>query len=177
MSLETEFKDAKSAPLLKYILEKNVLKTHIPKQVEIDKFLDIPKKKVIHDYKLPLSAKQLRAEYKNSPFFKDIYTYITKGHSCFSGNALRLFKLESEDYIIVEGLLFRIKPSKYKSMPPYLVLCIPESYIPHIIHLYHDTIFAGHQGCDRTFYTIRKLFFFSNMLPCIHWYIQSCQVC
>ena len=62
-------------------------------------------------------------------------------------------------------------------MPPYLVLCIPESYMPHIIYLYHDTIFAGHQGCDRTFYTIRKLFFFPNMLPCIHKYIQSCQVC
>ena len=132
----------------------NVLKNHIPKQVEIDKFLDVLKKKVIHDYKFPLSSKQLRAEYKNSPFFKDIYNYITKGNCCFTGNALRLFEIECEDYIIVEGLLFRIRPSKHKLMPPYLVLCIPESYIPHIIYLYHATIFAGHQGCDRTFYII-----------------------
>ena len=102
----------------KYILERNVLKNHIPKQVEIDKFLDVLKEKLTHDYELPLSAKQLRAEYKNSPFFQDIYTYITKGHCCFTGNALRLFKLECEGYIIVEGLLFRMRPSKHKSLPP-----------------------------------------------------------
>ena len=71
---------------------------------------------------MPLSAKQLRTEYKDSPFFKDIHNYISKG-TC---------------------LLFQIKPAKHKLLPPNLVLCIPESYIPHIIYLYHDNILGGH---------------------------------
>ena len=62
LSIEAEFKDANSEPLLKYILEKN----HIPKLVGIDKFLDVLKKKVIHDYKLPLSAKQLNTKIAHS---------------------------------------------------------------------------------------------------------------
>ena len=106
-------------------------------------------------------------ELLNSPFFKDIYNYISKGTCCFKGNALKVFKIECEDYTICEGLLFRIRPSKYKSMPPVLVLCIPESHIPHIIYLYHDTLLAGHQGVNHIYWTLREKYFFPNMLPCI----------
>ena len=73
MTINDELKDIKRRPLLDHITDHNVLRAHISKQVEIDKFLDVLKKKVIHDYTMPLSAKQLRAEYKNSPFFKDIH--------------------------------------------------------------------------------------------------------
>ena len=113
-----ELKDTKKRPLLDHINDHNILRSNIPKQVEIDKFLDVLEKKVIHDYTLPLSAKQLRAEYKNSPFFKDIHNYISKGTCCFKGNTLRLFKVECENYMIFEGLLFQIKPAKHKSLPP-----------------------------------------------------------
>ena len=92
MTINDDLNDTKKRPLLDHIIDHNVLRAHIPKQVEIDKFLDVLKKKVIHDYTLPLSAKQLRAEYKNSPFFKDIHNYISKGTCCFKGNALRLLK-------------------------------------------------------------------------------------
>ena len=78
MTINDDLKDTKKRPLLDHIIDHNVLRVHIPKQVEIDKFLDVLKKKVIHDYTLPLSAKQLRAEYKNSPFFKDIQLHLQR---------------------------------------------------------------------------------------------------
>ena len=84
--------------------------------------------------------------------------------------------MECENHMIFEGLLFQIKPAKYKSLPPNLVLCIPESYIPHIIYLYHDNILSGHQGVDRMYWTIREKFYFRNMLPCIHKFV-CCQTC
>ena len=167
MTINDYLKDIRKISLFDHIIDHNVLRAHIPKQVEIDKFLDVLKQKVIHDYTLPLSAKQLRAEYKNSPFFKDIHNYISKETCCFKGNALRLFKVECENYMIFECLFFQIKPAKHKSLPPNLFLCIPESYIPHIIYLYHDNILGGHQGVDRMYWTIREKFYFPNMLPCI----------
>ena len=90
MTINDELKDTKKRPLLHHIIDHNVLRAHIPnpKQVEINKFLDVLKKKVIHDYTLPLSAKQLRAECKNSPFFKDIHNYISKGTCCFKGSGM-----------------------------------------------------------------------------------------
>ena len=61
MTINDDLKDTKKRPLLDHIIDHNVLKAHIPKQVEIDKFLDALKKKVIHDYTLPLSAKHLKS--------------------------------------------------------------------------------------------------------------------
>ena len=50
MTIDDELKDTKKRPLLDHIIEYNVLRAHIPKQVEIDKFLDVLKKKVIRLY-------------------------------------------------------------------------------------------------------------------------------
>ena len=50
MTINDELKDIKKRPLLDNITDHNGLRAHIPKQVEIDKFLDVLKKKVIHDY-------------------------------------------------------------------------------------------------------------------------------
>ena len=92
MTINDGLKDTKKRPLLDQIIHQNVLTAHIPTQVKIDKYLDVLKKKVKHDYTLPLSAKQLRTEYKNSPFFKDIHNYISKGTCCFKGNAPETFQ-------------------------------------------------------------------------------------
>ena len=165
MTINDDLKDTKKRPLLDHIIDHNVLRAHIPKQVEINKFLDVLKKKVIHDYTLPLSAKQLRAEYKRIVHSLKISIITSPNELVVS--KVRLFKVECENYMIFEGLLFQIKPAKHKSLPPNLVLCIPESYIPHIIYLYHENILGGHQGVDRMYWTIREKFHFPNMLPCI----------
>ena len=41
----------------------------------------IPKKKVIHDYNIPISIKELSAQDKKSPFFKGNYRYIKIAYS------------------------------------------------------------------------------------------------
>ena len=54
----------KKRKLFKKIPEDTIFRRHIPKQVELDKFIDALKEKVIHDYNIPVSVKALRAEYK-----------------------------------------------------------------------------------------------------------------
>ena len=55
MTLSNDMKQRDSLPLIGQILGSNIFRHHIPKQVELDKFLQIIKKKVIHDYSLPIS--------------------------------------------------------------------------------------------------------------------------
>ena len=88
-----------------------ILRKHLPRQLEINKFLESLKRKVIHGYDMPISIKELSAEYEKSPFFKDIYKYITKGHmpSQIRGHALRNLKTECEDCLVIDDVLFRIK--------------------------------------------------------------------
>ena len=51
---------------------------HIPKQEDIDKFLQILKAKVTKSYDLSITASELVKEYPHSPAFNSIYNYITQ---------------------------------------------------------------------------------------------------
>ena len=88
------------------IQDEMIFRKHLPRQLEINKFLESLKRKVIHDYDIPISIKELRAEYEKSPFFKDIYIYITKGHipSQIRGHAWRKSKTECEDYLVNDNV-------------------------------------------------------------------------
>ena len=138
----------KSKKLFDEIQDEMIFRKHLPRQLEINKFLESLKRKVIHDYDIPISMKELSAEYEKSPFFIDIYKYITKGHipSVIKGHALRKLKTECEDYLVVDDILFRIKIPKDKNLEPSLLLVIPETYVPTILYQYHDSLLAGHQG-------------------------------
>ena len=70
----------KKRKLFNKIPEDTIFRRHIPKQVELDKFIDALKEKVIHDYNIPISVKALRAEYKRSPYFRDIVKYNRTGY-------------------------------------------------------------------------------------------------
>ena len=75
----------KKRKLFNKIPEDTIFRKHIPKQVELDKFIDTLKEKVIHDYNIPISVKALRAEYKRSPYFRDIVKYIRTGYCSYDG--------------------------------------------------------------------------------------------
>ena len=88
----------KKRKLFHKIPEETVFRKHIPKQLELDKFIDALKEKVIHDYNIPISIKALRAEYKRSPYFRDIVKYIKTGYCSNVEKAQRLFKMLCEDW-------------------------------------------------------------------------------
>ena len=48
----------------------------MPKQTDIDKILEIIRKKVLKGTHLPLTIKEIQAGYLDSLYFKDIYQYL-----------------------------------------------------------------------------------------------------
>ena len=66
----------KPLPILKDAEELDVFTRHIPKQTDIDKFLQILKAKVTKSYDLSVTATELVKEYTHSPAFGSIYNYI-----------------------------------------------------------------------------------------------------
>ena len=167
----------KSRKLFDEIQGKMIFRKHLPRQLEINKFLKSLKRKVIHDYYIPISIEELSAEYDKSPFFKDIYKYITKGHipPQIRGQALR--QTECEDYLVMDDGLFRIKVPKDKSIVPSLLLVIPETYVPTILCQYHDSLLAGHHGVTRMYLTLEEKFYANNLFNSIRKYVQSCHTC
>ena len=134
LSLE-ELKEKKRKFLFK-IPEHTVFRRHIPKQVEFDKFKDALKEMVIHDYNIPINVKSLRAEYKRSPYFRDIVKYIRTGYCSYIGYYI--------DYLLMDDILFRLRYVKEQTGNPTLVLCVPEKYVPIILYQYHTPLLVGH---------------------------------
>ena len=56
----------------------NLVQKYHPKQIDIDKILDIIKRNVLKSTHLPLTVKEIQAGYLTSPFFKDLYRYLAQ---------------------------------------------------------------------------------------------------
>ena len=95
--LESLFREDK--PLFKPGTEISLFMKHIPKQKELDKFVNYLKQRVIHDCKVPLSVKELKAEYHVDPYFKDTVKYLEKDYCRYVGKAQTVFKMQCEDYV------------------------------------------------------------------------------
>ena len=54
----------KSKKLFDEIQDEKIFRKHLPRQLEINKFLESLKRKVIHDYEIPISVKELSVEYE-----------------------------------------------------------------------------------------------------------------
>ena len=54
----------------------NIIQQFLPKQTDIDKILEIIRKKVLKGMHLPLMIKEIQAGYLSSLYFKDIYIYL-----------------------------------------------------------------------------------------------------
>ena len=163
--------------LFDFIQTEEIMTKHIPKQKELDKFLEDMKYKVIHDYKIPLLIKEIRAAYSSSPYFKDIYKYIEKGYNRYVGKAQRLFKMQCEEYVTIKGVLFKIRYDPNDEGKPSFVLCVPEQYLVTILSQYHDNILAGHPGATNLYETVRKLYFFPGMYNICRQFVISCFEC
>ena len=55
-----------------------LVQKYLPRQADIDKILDIIKRKVLIGMQLPLTIKEIQAGYLTSLFFKDLYRYLAQ---------------------------------------------------------------------------------------------------
>ena len=173
--LESLFREDK--PLFKPGTEISLFMKHIPKQKELDKFVNYLKQRVIHDCKVPLSVKELKAEYHIDPYFKDMVKYLEKDYCRYVGKAQTVFKMQYEDYVLVNGVLFKIRYGKEDKGEPSLVLCIPEKYIPTVLYQYHTPLLAGHPGVIKLYDTIKQRYYFPGMFNLVREFVECCLEC
>ena len=113
----------------------------MPKQTDIDKVLEIIRKKVLKGTHLPLTIKEIQAGYLSSSYFKDIYLYLAQNRLPAKKAAIKGLEVLAEKYIILDALLFKLMtiPGKETAL-----LAIPETCADKIT-LYHSNLFVEHQ--------------------------------
>ena len=70
-------------------------------------------------------------------------------------NAIHKVLTLSQNYVLLDQLLYKLitVPDREKAL-----LAIPESCADKIILLYHDSLFAGHQGVIKIYPTMSRKF-------------------
>ena len=164
-----------STPLIPKIGD--IKANHIPKQKELQRIMKNIQRKVIRDYNLPFDMHELQIQQETSPSFKPVYDFLAHDILPSDIKSARAVTAKAEQFILCNGLLFRLfLHDKYDSKMT-LQLVIPDTMVDKVITKYHDDILSNHQGVMRTYLTIRQNFFMRNMFQRISNYIQACLRC
>ena len=120
-----------------------LIQKFLPKNTDIDKILDIIKRKVLKGTLLPLTIKEIQAGYLRSPSFKDLYLFLLQNKLPSKISSAKKVETLAESFVLLDSLIFKLM-----TMPDMeaAVLAIPEVCVDKIIPLYHSSLFEGHQG-------------------------------
>ena len=151
-----------------------LIQKYLPKQMDIDKILDIIKRKVLKGTHLPLTVKEIQAGYLTSPYFKDLYLFLSQNKLPSKRSAIKKVEMLAESFVLLDSLIFKLVTTPDKEAA---VLAIPEICVDKIIALYHTSLFAGHQGVVKTYLTMKDKFFIPNLMHYLRSFIKGCHVC
>ena len=152
----------------------NLIQKYLPKQTDIDKILDIIKRKVLKGTHLPLTIKEIQAGYLSSPYFKDLYLFLTQNKLPSKRSAIKKVETLAESFVLLDSLIFKLVMTPDKEAA---VLAIPETCVDKIIALYHTSLFAGQQGVVKTYLTMKDKFFIPNLMHYLRSFIKGCHIC
>ena len=77
----------------------------LPKQMDIEKILDIIRRKVLKSTHLPLTIKEIQAGYQSSPYFKDLYLLLSQNKLSSKRSAIKKVEMLTENFILLHSLL------------------------------------------------------------------------
>ena len=123
---------------------------------------------------LPLTIKEIQAGYLNSPYFKDLYLFLSQNKLLSKRSSIKKVKTPAESFVLLDFLIFKLVMMPDKEAE---VLAIPEICVDKIIALYHTSLFAGHQGAVKTYLTMRDKFFIPNLMHYLRSFIKGCHIC
>ena len=142
--------------------------------MDIDKILDIIKRKVLKGMHLPLTIKEIQAGYLSSPYFKDLYLFLLQNKLPSKRSLVKKVKTLAGSFVLLDSLIFKLVMTHDKETA---VLAIPEIYIDKIIALYHTSLFADHQGVVKTYLMMKDKFIILNLMHYLRSFIKGCHIC
>ena len=146
----------------------------LPKQKDIDKILDIIKRKVLKGTHLPLTIKEIQAGYLSNCYFKDLYLFLPQNKLPSKRSSIKKVEMLAENFALSDSLLFRLvtTPDKEKAL-----LAITDICVDKIIALYHASLFTGHQGVVKMYLMMKDTFFIPNLMHYLRSIIKGCHTC
>ena len=80
----------------------NFVHKYLPKQMDIGKILELIQRKVLKGTHLPMEVNEIQAGYLCSPYFKDLYLYLSQNKLPSSKLAIRKLEALAEKYVLLD---------------------------------------------------------------------------
>ena len=151
-----------------------LIQKFLPKHVDINKILDVIKRKVLKGIHLLLTIKEIQAGYLTCPYFKDLYLYLKQNKLPNKKSAIHKVENLAERFIMLDSLLLKLITTPDKET---VLLAVPEICADKIITLYHTSLFAGWQGAVKTYLTINDKFSIPALAHYLRLCIKGCHTC
>ena len=160
--------------LIKLMNTSKFIQRHLPQQADINKILNVIKRKVLKGMHLPITIKEIQSGYLTSSFFRDLYRYLAQNIMPHKSHTRHKVEMLAESFILLDSLLFKLVmiPNKEKAL-----LAIPENCVDKIIKLYHSSLFVGHQGVIKMYLTISDKFFIPHLMHYLRSFLSACHIC
>ena len=151
-----------------------LIQKFLPKQTDIDKILDIIKRKVLKGTHLPLTIKEIQAGYLSSPYFKDLYLFLSQNKLLCKRSSIKKVETLAESFVLLDSLIFKLVTMPDKAAA---VLAAPAICVDKIIALYHTSLFTGHQCVVKMYLMMKDKFFIPNIMHYLRSFIKGCHIC
>ena len=160
--------------LMNLVKTSKVVQWHLPLQADIDKILNIIKRKVLKGTHLPLTIKEVQAGYLTSSFLKELYRYLAQNIMPHKRHARHKVEALAESLILLDSLLFNLVtvPDKEKAL-----LATPVTCADKIIELYHSSLIGRHQEVIKTYLTISDIFSIPHLMLYLRSFLSTCHIC
>ena len=156
------------------INKENLVHKYLPKQMDIDKILEVIQRKVLKATHLPVEIKGIQVEYLFSPYFRDLYLYLLQNKLLSSKSVIRKLEILAEKYVLLDSLLFRISPGKRDSSFSNTRNMHRQNYNP----ISQKKVYLqATKEVIKTYLTISDKFFIPNLIHCLRSYIKGCHIC
>ena len=86
--------------LIDLVNTERIVQKYLPKQTDIDRILKVIQRKVLKGTHIHIIIKEIQAGYFNSPYFKDLYMYLSENKLSSSKGAMHKIEILSERYMI-----------------------------------------------------------------------------
>ena len=89
--------------LIKLVNTSKFVQRHLPWQADINKILNVIKRKVLKGTHLPITIKEIQAGYLNSPFFKDLYRHLAQNIMPSKSHARHKVEMLAKSFILLDS--------------------------------------------------------------------------
>ena len=96
----------------------NFIHKYVPKQMDIDKILEVIQRKVLRGTHLPMETKEIRAGYLCIPYFKDLYLYLSQNKLPSLKSAIRKLEKLAERYVLLDSYCLEYHQKEKRDCSP-----------------------------------------------------------